>query len=127
MFRTAGLPGVHPGGAARCALWSGSLDSATALLLGAASAALGRLRFGSASAALGRGLLRVTRLGAGSAAFAGRCAASGRKTGARDETGYAEPRQELLKLLCVHSTPPFVLIAYALKLPMDCERNDKQL
>ena len=83
-----------------------TLDSATALFLGAASAALGRgllsVTFGAASAALCRSLLGVTLL----AASAGRGAASSHQAGARQESGDTDPCQELLEFLCVHSTPP---------------------
>jgi hypothetical protein len=77
------------------------LDSATALFLGAASAALGRgllsVTFGAASAAF-----RVTFL-AGSA----RGAAASHYAGACEETGNANPCQKLPEFLCVHGTPPF--------------------
>ena len=75
-------------------------DSATALL------------FGAASAALGRGLLSVTFRAASAAFgvtfFAGSTAgAASHDAGAREKTGYADPCQELLEFLCVHGTPPF--------------------
>jgi hypothetical protein len=85
-----------------------TLDSATALLFGSASAALGRgllsVTFGAASAALCRSLLGVTLL----AASAGRGAAANHHAGACEETGNANPCQELLEFLCVHGTPPFL-------------------
>jgi hypothetical protein len=84
------------------------LDSATALFLGAASAALGRgllsVTFCAASAALCRSLLGVTLL----AASAGKGAATSHHAGACEETGNAYPCQELLEFLCVHGTPPFL-------------------
>lgn len=84
-------------------------DSATALLFGAASAALGRglrsVTFGAASAALCRSLLGVAFL----AASACRGAAASHHAGARKKSGDADPCQELLEFLCVHGTPPFVI------------------
>ena len=83
-------------------------DSATALLFGAASAALGRhllgVTFGAASAAFG-----VTFL----AASTGRGAAASHKAGARKKSGDADPCQELLEFPCVHGTPPFLWESWA--------------
>jgi hypothetical protein len=79
-------------------------DSATALFFGAGSASLGgsSVRFHrTASAALGRSLLSVTFLAA-SAALGRRGAAACHQAGARHETGYAEPRQELLEFPRIH-------------------------
>ena len=83
-----------------------TLDSATALL------------FGAAFAALGRGLLGVTFCAASAAfcvtflaASTGVGAASGHQAGAHQESGDANPCQEPLEFLCVHGIPPFVSIS----------------
>jgi len=88
----------------------GMLDSATALFFGAASAALGRgllnVTFGAASATLCRSLLGATFR----AASAALCyAAASHHTGACEETGNANPCQELPEFLCVHGTPPLFM------------------
>ena len=79
-------------------------DSATALLFGAAFAALGRgllgVTFCAASAAFGVAFL---------AASTGVGTASSHHAGARKKSGDADPCQELPEFLCVHGTPPFSL------------------
>ena len=81
----------------------GMLDSATALFLGAASAALGR---GLLNVTLCRSLLGATFR----AASAALCrAAASHHAGACEETGNANPCQELPEFLCVHGTPPLFM------------------
>jgi hypothetical protein len=99
----------RPGGSSRAGKHSDPLvchvvlDSATALLLGAAFAALGRGLLGvtlcAASTALG-----VTFFAASTAVGT----TASHQAGARQESGDAEPCQELLELLCVHGSPPFL-------------------
>ena len=82
-----------------------SSNSATALLLGAASAAMRSGGLISASRALGRGLLRVTLLAASAAARVG--ASACHEACAREQPGDAEPCQEFLQFLSLHCAPLF--------------------
>jgi hypothetical protein len=100
----------------------GSLDSATALLFRAASTALRLARLAAASGT-GRCLLGRARLFAASARGAPAC----HQAGAREESGNAEPCQELLEFLRVHVTPPFPLGDQLLRKTMEIRPNNRKI